>query len=383
MFEVLVKVVKVVNVSKFRAAQLIEKVRAMAVSVFLCSLLVTSCGDEPQPPPSQSKPKESNKSNDYDGLIMRPVSASSLRRSINVYMPGHKSSRNWQDYFTGAGTALKDRDYDAAEYLLDEAIKLDPNQGVLYDLRGRARANSTRTNNEMALEDMKKAHKLNSLSENGFIYLARLYDGSGKTDKALESLNEGIEKYPKVKDLYKSRAAMYTEKKEYAKAKQDYDRTIALDPEDSLPYLLRAQTNETLGRNEDALKDYTLAAKNRSRDRLEKKTVAHKSRALLLAKMGRHKEAIAEVEKLTGSDNDEEMMRFRGDRYIALKMYDKAIAEYTKSIDLAPDLARQSYEARAKAYEAIGKLDLAQADRDSAKKLDEIPAEETLYKFKQ
>ncbi len=355
--------------------------RSIAASILFCTFLLTSCGEEPQPKPPAPEIKQTTKSNDYDGLMMRMASQSSLRRSLSLYMPNHKSSSNWQDYLTGAGIALKDRDYDAAEYLLDEAIKIDPNQGVLYDLRGRARANSTRTDNEKALEDMQKAHKLNALSDNGYIYFARLYDGSGNTDKALEMLDEGIKKYPKAKDMYKSRAAMYTAKKEFLKAKQDYDQTIKLDPEDSLPYLLRAQTNETLGRYEDALKDYTLAAKNRSRDRLEKKTIAHKSRALLLAKMGRHKEAIEEVKKLSGADNDEEMMRFRGDRYADLKMWDEAIAEYTKSIEAAPDLARQSYEARAKVYESVGKLDLAEADRNSARKLDDVPAEQTLYKL--
>lgn len=341
--------------------------------------ILTSCTEEPPPKPVEV-PK--SKERDYEQSIMHPASQSSMRRAVMIYMPAHRTSSNWHDYVSGAEKALAERDYDAAEYLLDAAVRLAPNQGELYDLRGRARSNSSRTNNQMALEDLLKAKELNSLSGSGYGYMARLYDGDGKTDKAIEVLNEAIKKFPLIKDLYKSRAAMHTAKKNIQKAKEDYDKTIGLDKEDSLSYLLRAQSLESLGKYEDALKDYAMATKHRSRDRLEKRTIAHKSRAMLLAKLGRHKEAIEESKNLTGTDNDEDMMRFRGDQYLALKMYQMAIAEYTASIEMAPDLARSSYEARAKAYSAMGKFDLAEADRAAAKKLDETPAERTLYKFK-
>ncbi|MBZ0189745.1 MAG: hypothetical protein K8F91_26095, partial [Candidatus Obscuribacterales bacterium] len=60
-------------------------------------------------------------------------------------------------------------------------------------------------------------------------------------------------------------------------------------------------------------------------------------------------------------------------------MYDRALADYTTSIDLAPQFAAASYEARSRVYQRIGKFDLAEKDRAKATKMRKAPAELPVY----
>ncbi len=351
----------------------------LVLALVVCtSIGLTACTDEPSP----AKPAETKKEDpSLEKLAFQPSSESRHRAKV-VFMQGHTESRNWQDYEKGAMKALEERDYDAAEYLLDDAIKLNSKVGYLYDLRGKARANSSRTDNKMALDDFIKAKESGALSGSGFTYMARLYDGLGEPQKAIEILDEGIKKYPKVKELYRARAGLHSIRKEVQKAKEDYDKAIELDSTDALTYILRGQTNELLGKFEDALKDYKRAAAIPVQDRVEKKAMAHKSRAVLLAKLGRHKEALEESKNLKGDNDADDILTFRGNQYLELKMYDAAIKEFSTAIQLDPDSSRLAYESRAKAYAALGKLDLAESDRATAKKLDDQPAEQPLYKLK-
>lgn len=357
------------------------------LQTFIMMPMLSSCGEQSASTPKTrttaveiNKKTKSQRSLDLEALTLGP-SNTSLVSAISRYMPGGKSSKNWQDYFRAGNSALKQRDYESGEYLLDEAIKLAPDQGVLYLMRGKARSNSIRTNNQAALADLEKAKELGSLSDGGYGYMARIYDFMGKQDKALETLNEGIKRFPKTKDLHHARAAFHLARGEKQKAKEDYDESLKCDPRDADVYLLRAQLYESMGKFEQALKDYDTSATCASRRMWERRTSALKSKAKLLAKLGRHKEALKAIDELSEADKDEEDVHFRGDQFAALKMYDEAIVQYTESISMSPENARASYEARAKVFEKLGKFERAKEDKLAAQKLHDAPAEKTLYKI--
>ncbi|HEY9785942.1 MAG TPA: tetratricopeptide repeat protein [Candidatus Obscuribacterales bacterium] len=363
-----------------------KTVLAAAVSFFLIALSLASCSDQRTPTAesqgSSATSQRSGKKDDFSPLLIGPDKMSTSE-TLNRYMPGTQDTKfTWQEYLEGANKALKLRDYDSAEYLLNEAIKLAPNNGQLYCLRGRARYNSVNSDYDLALADLQKAKELKALAAGGYSYIAGIYDTRKEPDKAIATLTEGLTLYPESKELHHSRAVIYVSLGQKLKAKQDYDKTIELDPKDALPYLLRAQLLESMGRFEEALKDYTQAAKwAKAREKVQKRNLAYKGRAMLLGKLGRHKEALAVLDEMSNVEgSDDETIRFRADQFMALKMYDKAIAEYSKSIDMAPDFSSAAYESRAKAYAAIGKADLAAADRAKAQSLRDAPAEQTLYK---
>lgn len=350
---------------------------AIALAMVLVGL--SSCSENVN---EQARPetKAPARDEDVDSMVLKHDS--STQEATKRYMPNGKRSTNWQQYDLAAVKAMKNNDYDSAVFLLDEAIKLAPNEGTLYNTRGRARANSLSANEAGALEDLQKAKVLGALNPGGYSYMARLYDSQHKSNLAIEALDEGAKKYPGSKDILLARAALYVATGNRVKAEADYDRALQIEL-DTTTLILRGQLLESLNKPEQALKDYEAATKTSEvGETVEKRSIAHKARATLLAKLGRHKQALDAINQLDDQDKDEESLRFRGDQYAALKQYDKAIAEYTKSIQSAPDFARAAYESRAKVYEAIGKSDLAEADIVAAKQLQDAPAEKTLYSTK-
>jgi tetratricopeptide (TPR) repeat protein len=59
-----------------------------------------------------------------------------------------------------------------------------------------------------------------------------------------------------------------------------------------------------------------------------------------------------------------------GQALFGLGRYDEALTDLSKSIEMDPTVcAGEDYFYRAKTYEKLGKTDLAEKDRDSAKKL--------------
>lgn len=317
--------------------------------------------------------------------LLLGLEGTSTEEAIKQYIPlDTPRPLKWTNFHQAATRALKLRDYESADYLLDEAIKINPNNGELYYMRGRARSNSVRADYEKALDDLKKAKSMGALELGGYEYMAGIYDSRKQPEKAIEVLNEALSRYPDSKNLHHTRAVIFLSKGMKKEAKQDYDKILEINPKDGFTYLLRAQLLESMGGYEEALKDYELAAKwSTKRERVDKRTLAYKARALLLGRLGRHKEALDVLNKLGRLDtDDDEIKRMRGNEYLALKMYDKAIAELTQSIDMAPEYAAGAYESRARAYEAVGKLELANADKKEAEKLRDAPAERTMYKRK-
>ncbi len=380
---------------------------AISLTLLASLALLTSCSD--QPPQSPADPaaelkakQRADRDRELEALTLG-TRHTTLEASIKRYMSGSTSTQ-WLDYQKGARRAINARDYEAAEYLLDEAIKLAPNQGALYNQRGKARCNSVRTNDAGALADFLKAKELGALSDGGYGYVARLYDANKQPEKAMQILSEGLALHPETKDLFQARAAMYVARGEKKKAKADYDKCVELEPSDPLCRLLRAQLAESMGDYEQALQDYDASAGNakvsikasmhQKRQKniatnyeegamFEKRSVSLKGKAKLLAKLKRYKEALDAIDQLEPKERDDEDMKFRGDILVALKQYNDAIAAYSESIEMGPEVASASYEARAKIYEKVGKPDLAQQDRVAAKKIVDAPAEKPLYKLNQ
>lgn len=285
------------------------------------------------------------------------------------------------DYFKSAIEAMNHRDYDPAELILCEVIKRDPTNGIAYKERGRARLNGVNPRDDEAMEDFKEALRLGVTEVVVYDYMARVYDGKKIPRKAIEILNEGLEKFPRSCLLLQNRAAQYLELENVDMALGDYNKIIEIDPGDSYIYLVRGQLYESLGRNREALSDYKNAIA------CEKKSVPvplslelRKARGVLLGKTGKHREAVEQLSEAIEKDrSDDESYRLRGLEYEALECYPEALADYNRSIELAPEFARDSYDCRARVYEIMGKKDLAEEDRQKARSLRDAPAERPLY----
>ena len=144
---------------------------------------------------------------------------------------------------------------------------------------------------------------------------------------------------------------------------------------------MRGQLYEELNEPNKALVDYAQAFKTDQKDSVvSTKSIAMKLRSALLSKQGKHKEAIKDLDAIISiqPDNDE-LLRLRGEQYYKLKDYKNAISDFTEAIEMAPHFSRLTFEARSKAYKAIGEDELAEKDLASAAKIKESPAERPIY----
>ncbi len=118
--------------------------------------------------------------------------------------------------------------------LLEEAQKLDPdNIDYPYELAYAY----------YALQDYKKAHSyleeiVKNKDANDRVYqlLGNTYDNLGKGDKAIETYEAGLKKFPNSGNLYLEMGVMQMVKKEYNKALDYYEKGIEVDPQFSSNY---------------------------------------------------------------------------------------------------------------------------------------------------
>ena len=90
---------------------------------------------------------------------------------------------------------------------------------------------------------------------------------------------------------------------------------------------------------------------------------AYTYRGLTQFALGKYQEAIADfTQAIRRMEPSADLTLMRGSSYFMLALYPEAIGDLTRAIELNPDNVR-AYEYRAKAYEASGRIDLAQADR--------------------
>ena len=135
-----------------------------------------------------------------------------------------------------------------------------------------------------------------------------------------------------------------------------FDEAISIDGNSWNAYYQRAIANENLHKFDAALEDYQAVL------RLNPNLVeAATARAAIFADKGDVHRAVDELSKVIDRKASVEAHYRRGDGYVALKQYDKAIEDFTWVIEQVRD-APYVYFARANAKRAIG--DLAGASED-------------------
>lgn len=86
-----------------------------------------------------------------------------------------------------------------------------------------------------------------------YIQKAAAYYGIDNNAAALEVLNEAIKKYPKLPELYITRASLYQAMEYYPSAINDCDKALALDPANGQAMFLKSQLLLDKGQYVDAL----------------------------------------------------------------------------------------------------------------------------------
>ncbi|MCC7529174.1 MAG: tetratricopeptide repeat protein, partial [Candidatus Melainabacteria bacterium] len=285
-------------------------------------------------------------------------------------------------YLSLGEKALLVSDYKTAFEASSKALELSPKLAVAYCMRGKSRYLLSHGDQTRSIDDLQTAIKLNPRLDEAYEYLGMIYDSQKDYRKAIDVLTAGLKQFPRSSTLLECRASVFGTLGENEKALKDYSELIICMPRRGSNHIKRATHLERMGRYEEALNDYSSVIHlNQTPDLVT--CDAYKKRARLLSKLGRHKEAIDDLSKTIDlDDSDDDAIRLRGDEYRMSNQLEKSIADYTKAIGLSPQYARSSYESRAAAYDALGKSDLAEKDRQSARRLEQTQAEKPVFESK-
>ena len=117
---------------------------------------------------------------------------------------------------------------DEAIPLLEEAQKLDPsNFNYPYEL---AYAYYAKADYKKAIKYLESILKFEGINDRVYQLLGNSYDNIGKSEKAIETYEDGLKKFPEAGSLYLELGAVQIGKKNYDKALGYYEKGIEVDP---------------------------------------------------------------------------------------------------------------------------------------------------------
>lgn len=260
------------------------------------------------------------------------------------------------------------------------AIKLDPKLAEAYFLRGKALYQSAYGDDLAALADLKRASELDPNLPDVHQYLGRLYDSQKEYELAIAAYDKAIKADRHDRDSRTMKASDLRTLGRVGEAIDVYTGIMREFPTKSQPYLQRGELYEYLRQYEKALADYSKAAEMKESENDFGSTQPFRARAKLYSKLNRSREAISDFDQILKRDlYDEESLRLRALEYLKIGEEAKALADLNRSIELAPEYGRASYEARAKIYKRQGKQALADADLKKASSIKARPAEIPIY----
>ena len=222
----------------------------------------------------------------------------------------------------------KQKDFNGAKNLLDEAVKLNPDNAEAYFGRGTTYLDLKQY--ARAIKDFDKNIELEPNKADSYINRGFAYSHLGQKERAIQDFNKAIELKPNDDYAYNNRGIAYLDLKQYKRAIQDFNKAIELEPNKSYSYTSRGFAYSHLGQKEQAIQDFNKAIKL--------------------------------------NPNNDLAYNNRGIAYALLRNFKQAIADSTKAIQINPNYAN-AYFVRGFCYQQLDETAKAQADFKKAKEL--------------
>jgi tetratricopeptide (TPR) repeat protein len=207
------------------------------------------------------------------------------------------------------------------------------------------------------------------------ISLCELFPGAARDsqtmdedDRILEAEAREAEELETEEDRHYSDGFIYAESGQWAEAADAYSKVLERNPRDGETYQERAWAYLELGRVADAVADAEKAVKL-----LPDEMNAYLVRGTAYTQSKNFERGIADLNRYLEDVNNfigegtisSKAYYFRGLAYAGLNDFQRAVKDFSKAIIRYPQWA-EPYEARAFAYEQLGKPGKAQKDREEA-----------------
>ena len=273
-------------------------------------------------------------------------------------------------YINRGNCYAKLEQYDHAIYDYDKAIELDSSNAMPYINRGNCYGELKQI--ERAIQDYDKAIELDSNYAVAYNNRGNSYSDLKQHEQAIQDYDKAIELDPNYAFAYYNRGLSYADLKQYERAIQDYDKAIELEPNDAAAYNNRGLSYAGLKQYERAIQDYDKAIELNPNY-----ADAYNCRAFSYAHIEEFDKSISDIEKsLSLRPDDPYALHTYGFIYLQQEDWSKTIEYFNRSIEYlnkqhAPNnKLKIAYEDRAKAYRALEKFDLAEADEAKAAELE-------------
>ena len=185
-------------------------------------------------------------------------------------------------------------------------------------------------------------------------------------NRAIFNFNMAIKLNPEDAYAYLFRGIAYAALKDYDKAIENYSKAIELNPEYAYAYCFRGHAYVDLKDYDKAIEDYSKVIE------LDPEYAnAYNNRGYAYLHLKEYSKSKTDIEKSLELDPDNGYAYDSlGELLLETGKYDEAIENFTRAIELGCNEI-ETYEKRAKAYEAVGEIEKAEADRKTAEILSE------------
>lgn len=189
------------------------------------------------------------------------------------------------------------------------------------------------------------------------------------SEGAVQHYNKALELDPKNTRIYVERGIAYKDLGKYDLALKDYNKSLTMAPGNIPALESRARLYDMTGRLKEAIADYDCVLKSPQGNW---QTWRH--RAICNRRLKNYLESAKDFGtalKLAGVCQDQQqMMYYQAEMLFLGNDLPGALSRFDAIIKRFPDLSG-AYWSRAKIYDKLGKADLAEKDRQKARKLDE------------
>jgi tetratricopeptide (TPR) repeat protein len=278
---------------------------------------------------------------------------------------------NAWDYINRAETYSKLQRYDAALADYDEALRLNPDEPLIYIVR--AGFFSDWTHYDEAIEDLDSARQLDPDVLQFFLWhliraIAQM--GLNDYDAAMSNINRAIELEPNVGISYAARGGIYVNLNLFSEALEDLERAIELDPDNPLAYLNRGAAYNYFQRYDEAMADIARAFELVPYLPPSFSVVAYVNRGGILLGLGRYDEALEDLNRALEIDPSvAKGYAIRGALHTGIQQHDQALSDYNHALEIDPGLA-QAHLGRGTVYIALQRFEDAQDELEQALALD-------------
>lgn len=282
-------------------------------------------------------------------------------------------------YYRNLGILLKPQDYKSAMNDFSKAISLNPNSAMAHYLLGTLIFQKVSLfGGGKSKEDLQKEGRAFASGQS----ILSVYPEERK--KILNAFTKAIQLNPKMIDAYRDRAEVFFETKEFKLAIKDYDNVIKLDPDYGGAYHDRGMANQNLNNYDEAIEDFSKAID--AKKSISAPYMAYQNRANVYVRLGNYQAAIDDYSKAIKSQLENlvllmHMAQFRGvypeydnisDDDLAKKLhakfysnlkYEDFVENFKKTEKgYSSSIVAELYEGRGDAYLNVGNYRKAVAD---------------------